>query len=206
MNTQLKEKKTAGFTLVEMVGVLGVIAVLAGILIPKIFASLNEARINNAVTSYNTIQSATTTYFSKYGKFGGIDGQTYADGVTVTNWDTAVLMVERLIDKPFGPRLADVANVVVSDCSGANVDVGAWNNAYNLDNNTSYNKNDAFGSKVVECVIYNITKEDAWELSMRIDGPSLSATNKTEASDLLGRVKYNIGGSLGAVRIYVAHK
>lgn len=206
MKLQPREKKTAGFTLVEMVGVLGVIAVLAGILIPKIFASLNEARINNAVTSYNTIQSATTTYFSKYGKFGGIEGEAYTNGVVVTNWDTAVLMVERLIDKPFGPRLADIANVVVSDCSAATTDISGENNAYNLDNNTSYNKNDAFGAKVVECVIYNITKEDAWELSMRIDGPSLSADNKTDNSDYKGRVKYNITGSLGTVRIYVAHK
>ena len=206
MKVTKPQRPYAAFTLVEMVGVLGVIAVLAGILIPKIFASLNEARINNAVTSYNTIQSAATTYFGKYGKFGGVEGETYATGTSVTNWDTAVLMVERLIDKPFGPRLSDSARVEVNDCLSSGTDIHGGNSAYNLDNNTSYNKNDAFGAKVVECVLENITREDAWELSRRIDGPTMSAAGRDDASDLVGRVKYNITGTSGMVRIYVAHK
>jgi type II secretory pathway pseudopilin PulG len=189
------------------VGVLAVSAVLAGLLVPKIFASLNEARINDTVTAYNAIQSAATTYFSKYGKFGGIEGATYASGTSVTNWDSAVLLVERLIDKAFLPRLTDLANVVVSDCSASTTDASGTNNAYDLDGNTDYNKNDAFGAKVVECVLYNVTREDAWELSRRIDGPSLSASAKTDAQDLKGRVKYDMGtGATGTVRIYVAHK
>jgi len=207
MNVQPSEKRTAGFTLVEMVGVLAVIAVLAGLLVPKIFASLNEARINDTVTAYNAIQSAATTYFSKYGKFGNIGGTNYTTGAVVTNWDSAVLLVERLIDKAFLPRLTDLANVVVSDCSASTTDASGTNNAYDLDGNTDFNKNDAFGAKVVECVLYNVTREDAWELSRRIDGPSLSASAKTDAQDLKGRVKYDMGtAATGTVRLYVAHK
>lgn len=194
------------FSLVEMVGVLGVIAVLAGLLIPKMFASLNEARINEAVTGYNTLQSAATTYFGKYGKFGGIEGATYATGTTVTNWDGAVLLVERLVDKVFRPRLAEQVNVVVSDCAASTTEATGSNNAYNLDDNTSYNTNDAFGAKIVECVLFNVSLEDAWELSRRIDGPAMSAATKTTAQDLKGRVKYDITGGSGSVRIYVAHK
>ncbi len=194
------------FSLVEMVGVLGVIAVLAGLLIPKMFASLNEARINEAVTGYNAIQSASTTYFGKYGRFGGIEGAAYASGTTVTNWDSAVLMVERLIDKAFIPRLAELVNVVVSDCVASTTTTTGSNSAYDLDGNTSYNTNDAFGAKLVECVLFNVALEDAWELSRRVDGPSMSAATKTTAQDLKGRVKYEFTGGTGTVRIYVAHK
>lgn len=194
------------FSLVEMVGVLSVIAVLAGLLIPKIFASINEARLNDAVTGINTLQSATVNYVSKYGRIGGIEGAAYASGTTVTNWDQVVLLVERFIDKPFEPRLASSVSVRVSDCSAASTDVTADNNAYNLDNNTTYNKNDAFGSRVVECVLQGLTREDAWELSRRIDGPTLSASSKTAQSDLLGRVKYDIPGNEGTVRVYLAHR
>lgn len=205
-NPRTSTSRAAAFTLVEMVGVLSVIAVLAGLLIPKIFASINEARINDAVTGINALQSATVNYVSKYGRIGGIEGAAYASGTTVTDWDKAVLLVERLIDKPFEPRISSSVSIRVSDCSTASTDVTADNNAYNLDNNTTYNKNDAFGSRIVECVLSGMTREDAWELSRRIDGASLSAASKTDPSDLLGRVKYNITGNEGTVRVYLAHR
>lgn len=199
-------QRQAAFTLVEMVGVLSVIAVLAGLLIPKIFASINEARINDAVTGINALQSATVNYVSKYGRIGGIEGAAYASGTTVTNWDRVVLLVERFIDKPFEPRIASTVSIRVSDCAAATVDASGDNNAYNLDNNITYNKNDAFGSRIVECVLSGLTREDAWELSRRIDGATLSAAAKTDQSDLLGRVKYNIEGNEGTVRVYLAHR
>lgn len=207
MKMRISHTQRAGFTLVEMVGVLAVIAVLAGLLVPKIFASLNEARINDVVTGYNTIQSAATTYFSKYGRFGGVGGATYASGTTNANWDSEVLLVERLIDKRFQPRVSENALVLVSDCAGSTTDATGSNNAYDLDGNTTFNKNDAFGAKLVECILFDVTREDAWELSRRIDGPSLSAADRTSAQDLRGRVKYDMGtAAAGTVRMYVAHK
>jgi type II secretory pathway pseudopilin PulG len=205
MKTPNRAPRTGAFTLIEMVGVLAVIAILAGLLMPRIFSAVNEARLNNAVSSCNTIKSAATTYFAKYGKFGGVEGETITTNL-FTTWDTAVLMVEGLIDKPFGPRLGDTATVQVADTVAAGTDAAADNTAYNLDNNITINKNDAIGAKVVECVFSNISREDAWEMSWRIDGPTFTAGNKTDQTDVLGRVKYNIPGTLGTVRVYVAHK
>jgi len=37
-----------GFTLVEMIGVLAVIAVLAGLLVPRVFSAIAQSRINTA--------------------------------------------------------------------------------------------------------------------------------------------------------------
>src|SRR5216117_1013157 len=70
---QLKKKEAKAFTLIEMIGVLAVIAILASLLIPKIFEAINNARINNALISYNTVKAACMDH---YAKFGAIDKTT----------------------------------------------------------------------------------------------------------------------------------
>src|SRR5213079_1357914 len=62
-----KQKLLQGFTLIEMIGVLAVIAILASMLIPKIFEAINSARINNTVQSYNAIKTAVMDHYGKYG-------------------------------------------------------------------------------------------------------------------------------------------
>src|SRR5262245_8189371 len=64
-----KKIRTQGFTLIEMIGVLAVIAILAALLIPKIFNAINDARVNNAVVSYNTIKAAAAEHYAKFGAF-----------------------------------------------------------------------------------------------------------------------------------------
>ena len=72
--TSLNKKRTQGFTLVEMIGVLAVIAVLAALLVPRVFAAINESRLNNAVSGVNGVKSAAMQYFGKYGCFGDASG------------------------------------------------------------------------------------------------------------------------------------
>src|SRR5262245_12133342 len=64
-----KNLRTQGFTLIEMIGVLAVIAILAALLIPKIFNAINDSRVNNAVVSYNTIKAASAEHYAKFGAF-----------------------------------------------------------------------------------------------------------------------------------------
>ena len=57
MKTKLKTTKTKkglGFTLVELIGVMAVIAILSAMLIPKIFDAINSARIEHAATTAPT--------------------------------------------------------------------------------------------------------------------------------------------------------
>src|SRR6266498_5403892 len=64
---RLKKKEAKAFTLIEMIGVLAVIAILAALLIPKIFEAINNARVNNALVSYNTVKTAVMDHYAKYG-------------------------------------------------------------------------------------------------------------------------------------------
>src|SRR2546426_12807677 len=59
----------SAFTLIEMIGVLAVIAILAAMLIPRVFEAINSARINNAAVSCETIKTAAADHYGKYGRF-----------------------------------------------------------------------------------------------------------------------------------------
>src|SRR5881397_1155627 len=100
-----------GFTLIEMIGVLAVIAILASLLIPKIFESINNARVNNALISYNTVKAACMDH---YAKFGAIDKTTgnatvaagtapgvATPGVPGLAFYDGILLEEGFLDKPF---------------------------------------------------------------------------------------------------------
>src|SRR5260370_40058400 len=56
-----------GFTLIEMIGVLAVIAILAAVLVPKVFEAINNSRINNASMSCDTVKTAIADHYDKAG-------------------------------------------------------------------------------------------------------------------------------------------
>src|SRR5438046_10179573 len=97
--TNNQRKFTRGFTLIEMIGVLAVIAILASMLIPKIFEAINSARINNTVQSYNAIKTGVLDHYGKYGSINivGTTGTGFAAGsAQANNYDTYVLLAESL--------------------------------------------------------------------------------------------------------------
>jgi prepilin-type N-terminal cleavage/methylation domain-containing protein len=196
MKLNLKPRPAQAFTLIEMVGVIAVISLLAAILVPKVFAAIDEARYDQAITGLNTVKAATIGYFGKYGRFGERGGGVLT--TSATNWDQ-VLVAEHFLDAPFTARVGDQASIQVFTVpTGGTPGVqGCFNLTGRL--------NDVFpaGSRVVAAVLANVAVTEAFELSRRIDGPNLSATN-TAAADTLGRVTYPAGA--GTVMVYLSHQ
>src|SRR3989442_7327711 len=119
ITSKQSRKSKQGFTLIEMIGVLAVIAILASMLIPKIFEAINSARINNTVQSYNAIKTAVMDHYGKYGaiNFKGVP----APGAATTPaqlaaYDTGVLLPEAMIDKAFVAKVG--TNWVVQAVAG----------------------------------------------------------------------------------------
>jgi prepilin-type N-terminal cleavage/methylation domain-containing protein len=192
------------FTLIEMIGVLAVIAILAALLIPKVFEAINNARINSAAVSYNTVKAAVIDHYAKFGTIASING--VATGTNnLQNFDT-VLLQEGFLDKPFATKISNANSVRVSAGLANDVDATADNAAYNLDGDDTVVANNAAGAHVVEALLLGVAPADAKELNDRLDGVDLGIGNADE--DLLGRVKYGEpdGDGLVDVYIYVTHR
>jgi prepilin-type N-terminal cleavage/methylation domain-containing protein len=174
---------TRGFTLIEMVGVLAVIAILAALLVPKIFAAINDSRYSSTVSTLNNCKTATLSYFGKYGQF-----------TNASAFDT-VLVTSDFLERPFAAKLGSGSKMeVVAGPAGTG-------SGYALDGTSICTTN----ATVVQCVLSNVPVADAWELSKRMDGDTLSAADGATA-DAKGRVIYSFTTGTGEVYVYMAHK
>jgi prepilin-type N-terminal cleavage/methylation domain-containing protein len=206
-------KSSQAFTLIEMIGVLAVIAILASMLIPKIFEAINSARINNAAVGFNTMKTAAMEHYGKYGSFFSSNGVPVAAGdAALLSYDRQILFKEALVDKPFITKIATagVTNtfIRVLPAVAATTAPDGIVAAYNLDGALPVNDTSgptAGDKNIVEAVIMDVATEDAIELNNRLDGRDLG--NPAGGADILGRVIYDVpSGGVVNVHIYIAHR
>jgi len=174
------QRQAGAFTLIEMIGVLAVIAILAALLIPKVTSAISDARVNSTVGSYQTVQTAAASHYSKYNAFN-LMFTTNATPAEQANWDTGVLIPEGFLDQPFAAKIGNTAFVQVVTTGGNN---GA---GYKLD---GVNVSTLANAYTVECVISNVAAQDAFDVANRLDGP-LVGTNTVGNNLTGGRVVWS---------------
>jgi prepilin-type N-terminal cleavage/methylation domain-containing protein len=211
------KRNRRGFTLIEMIGVLAVIAILAAVLIPKVFEAINNARVNNAAMTCNTVKTAIADHYAKAGTLAvdASGANPVVLNLPIEQFDIVPLVKEGFLDKPFAVKIGDgiinAANTRVRafNANGgtpltlASVVTAAADTGFNLDGDAG-NLNDVVGSVCVEAVITGVTGSDAKDLNDRIDGPSLGTA--VNAADLLGRVKFAAANPTTTVYIYLTHR
>ena len=200
-NEGLNQKRRKAFTLIEMIGVLAVIAILAALLVPKVFSAINDARINGTCVTCETVKTAIADHYGKYGKLDQVFG-TNALPAPIVGYDTNILMAEGLLDKPFIAKVAGGDPQTSSNLqlvTGANANAGA---GYRLDGVNVATTNAQF---VIEAVLSQVAAADAKDLNDRIDGTSLGAA--AGQPDTRGRVEYGaITNGTTTVYIYLTHR
>jgi type II secretory pathway pseudopilin PulG len=174
------QRQAGAFTLIEMIGVLAVIAILAALLIPKVTSAISDARVNSTVGSYQTVQTAAASHYSKYNAFNMMFA-TNATAGELAAWDTGVLIPEGFLDQPFAAKVGTTAIVQVVTTGGNN---GA---GYMLDGVNVSTKANAY---TVECVISNVAAQDAYDVATRLDG-GLVGTNVVGNNLTGGRVVWS---------------
>jgi type II secretory pathway pseudopilin PulG len=181
--------------------VLAVIAILASLLIPKIFNAINDAKVNNTILGYNTIKTAAMEHYAKYNSF---TASTNGTTVTETNFVNQLLW-EGLIDKPFFSKIGTSAFAhVVDGPAAAGPASETTAGSYDLDGNTSA---DTVGTKVVEVRVTGVPYGDAKDVNDRIDGatsPFDFPLATTSTGDTAGRVKWD--RTSGMLSIYIGHR
>lgn len=92
-----------GFTLIEVIVVAGIIAILAGILVPMIFKEIDEARITRALADTKSISTAIMVFRKDTGKWPALsddcttkvtllegNGNAPSNDITSLGYDTSV--------------------------------------------------------------------------------------------------------------------
>ena len=210
MNIRLNGKSTRrAFTLIEMIGVLAVIAILASLLVPKVFDAIHNSRISNAVLSYHTEKTAIAEHFAKTGAF---EKTTFGTNIGInvgipggnTNYDT-LLLSEGFTDKPFLVKIGTASYVELSDPTHAGSGILP---GYDLDGDGA--PDTASATFVVEAVIEGCTIDDARAIDDAIDstvgGLGTLGEGATPRKDTKGRVVYDLNGfDTAKVFIYITH-
>lgn len=218
-------RRLSGFTMIEMIGVLAIIAILAVIVVPKVFSTIAGSRVTSAVASVNAMRTAVTEFGGRYGtiplttafpnsriddllitagmlenrfvvKIGTQPGTAIATGAT---WSNATGQWV-----PAGGTTQVGQSRIICSTSTAAAPSAATGANFRLNGATNL----PTGSRVVAAVLMNVTGVEARDLSLRIDGDSLSQTNATSADDR-GKVAYatpNAGTGLTTAYIYLAHQ
>jgi len=204
-----------------MIGVLSVIAILAAVLVPKVFNAIANARASNAATCVKSIKSAIADHYAKYGSlaWNGALSTPAAIGLpalgsgAVSNFDQ-VLVAEGMLDKPFQTKLGtgtpatDVYLMTAAASNGGTV--VASPNTVSVAGDAYFDlggvgSNTVSGTVVAVAVIQGCTLEDARNLNSIIDGPSMGEGG-TSGTDIMGRVKYAMGTGPGTVYVYLTHR
>lgn len=178
--------------MIEMVGVLAVIAILAALLVPKIFAAIEESRITNAVGSVNSVKAATMSYFAKNGGF-----------VANATFDKTMIQ-EGQLERLFTTRLGTAWACEVV----AKTDAGLKADTKRFDTLDGAGGTAAASGNIVQCKLTGVKAGEAWELSKALDGTSATMSEADATTeDINGRVIYGLpAGGVTDVYVYIAHK
>jgi hypothetical protein len=212
--TRRADPVRGGFSFVELIGVLAVLAILACLLLPRVMnqaspartlGAVNQSRVNVVLANVQAIKSAAAQHCARFGSLASRNGTSFTVAASYDNYD-AILLAEQLLDRPFWGRLGSSGTIRLlkvhhSSWAGR---LGFVEGEYDLDGNGG---NDVAGAAyVLEAVLRGITDQDARALNDALDGPALGANPGED--DSRGRVTYRGGdpANLREVHIYIMHQ
>ena len=215
--------RQAGFSLVEMIGVLAIIAILAVVIVPKVFSTIASSRVTSAVGSVNTMRTAVTEFAGKYGTIPLTGNNARIDDL---------LMATEILDSRFTAKIgtqpgttpipgstwsnatgtwvatggsSQIAQSRVVSYTSAVAAIPGLGTNYRLDGTATGNL--PAGARVVSTVLTGVSIGDARELSLKFDGDSMTQPTTSVLADTVGKVTYAAPtGTTTTVYIYLAHQ
>jgi len=212
MKTNINTRRGAGFTLIEIIGVVAVIAILAAVLTPRVISVIARGKVNGTAQSLASLKTATTDYVVKNGSLPGRDGTGSTNGAVATGRFDADLVAGGFTEKLFacaiGAQTFDETALTgrihvrsqsataAASVTDPTATVGGAN--FNLDRDTA-TADFTSGQRVVSAFIPGVALGDAIELNKILDGD----TNTGTTADTTGRCMYSAAGGDNTVTVYV---
>jgi prepilin-type N-terminal cleavage/methylation domain-containing protein len=210
-------QQRSGFSLIEMIGVLAIIAILAVVIAPKVFATIESSRVTSAVSSLSAVGSAIADFSGKYGTVPTTTANSRIDDLLLTSSYLDNRFSVKIGTPPANPAIAGATwtyansawtaaggasqatqSRIICLASNANAPATAAGANYQLDGATNL----PAGSLVISAVIVNATAKEALALSQKIDGDNLSAAT-TGVADGAGKVVYAAPNGAGLTTVYI---
>lgn len=204
--------RRSGFTLIEIIGVVAVIAILAAVLTPRVVAVIARGKVNSTAQSLGSLKTATADYVGKNGSLPTRSGTGSTNSAVATGRFDADLIIggftERLFACSIGTQTFDASALTgrthvrsLATTSSATVTaptatVGGDN--FDLDRDPSTADFTA-GQMVVSAFIPGVALSDAMGLNKLLDGDDNTGTG----ADTTGRCMYSAAAVDNTVTVYV---
>ncbi len=211
INPHVKQK-AAAFTLIEIIGVVAVIAILAAVLTPRVISVIARGKVNATAQSLGSLKSATTDYLTRNGSIPTRDGTGSTNGAVATGRFDADLVTGGFTEKLFAcsigtqtfdssalsgrVHIRSLAATSSGTVTAPTATVGGVN--FDLDRSTS-TADFTSGQMVVAAFIPGVAIADAIALNKILDGDDNTGTS----ADSTGRCMYSTAAVDNTVTVYV---
>ncbi len=193
----------SGFTLIEMIGVIAIIAILAAFITPKVFQAIQDSKVTRFAGEINGFKTAVTNWYKDIGTLRSLDAAGVSQNAADISFHTQLItnggVVAGLWAQWDGPYIDSVNSdfgtltIRTQNGSGAGAPNATGGNSFDLDDDGT---NDMAGRRVVAIRVVGVNTGDALKLDGIIDKGLTVGSRATS-----GRVKYNGNGT--TVTIYL---
>lgn len=193
--------RNKGFTLIEMLGVIAIIAILAAVITPKVFKAIQDSKATRFAGEIGTYKTSIVGWYKDVGSL-----QSLAAAGTLVGTDTSfeVELIANQGTTPTtglwarwaGPYIDTVANISIgavlsietnTGTAGTGAPAAANSTAFDLDDD---NANDMDSKQVVALKLTGVTNSEFLKVDGTLDLGLTAANNATS-----GRVKYDSAGT-----------
>ena len=152
----MRLKKNGGFTLIEVIVVAGIIAILAGILVPLVLKEIDESRITRATADVRSIYTAVVVFKKDIGQWPVMNADcdpavSMLTGKGASPSNLAAMGYDDSAAELYSDHLSTNANNCYNNWKGpyiADVTADPWGNAYITNANAFQVQGGELGSDV----------------------------------------------------------